>query len=449
MTAPIRHVVIVGGGFGGLACARALAGAPVQITLVDRRNHHLFQPLLYQVAGAALSPAEIAAPLRVVLRRQANCAVMLGEVTRVNPEARSVEVMAPDGPRTLHFDALVLAAGMRNAWFGKDAEWAPFAPGMKDLDDALEVRRRILLAFERAEWANSPDERRRLLTFAVVGAGPTGVELAGALVEIARRSLARDFRRINPTEARVVLIEGAPGVLPPYPPDLRRAALEHLLAIGVEVRVGHRVQDIGPQGVTIVPTEGGAAEFIPSATVLWAAGLRAVPLADALGVPQDRLGRLVVGPDLSLPGHPWIFAIGDLAASTDAEGRPHPGVAQNAMQAGAFVAGLIAAGKPPAERPRYAYVDRGSMAVIGRSRAVVSAGPMSLSGRRAWVLWLFVHLMALVGYRNRLMVFLQWAMSFLTWERSGRLIRDRERAAALPGVVTPPAPPSGPPGSPR
>jgi NADH dehydrogenase len=448
MSAPIRHVVIVGGGFGGLACARALAGAPVQITLVDRRNHHLFQPLLYQVAGAALSPAEIAAPLRVVLRKQPNCAVMLGEVTRVNPQGRSVEVLAPDGPRSLHFDALVVAAGMRNAWFGKDREWAPFAPGMKDLDDALEVRRRILLAFERAEWANSPEERHRLLTFVVVGAGPTGVELAGALVEIARRSLARDFRRINPTEARVVLIEGAPGVLPPYPPELRRAALEHLLAIGVEVRVGHRVQDIGPEGVSIVGTEGGAPEFIPSATVLWAAGLRAVPLADGLGVAQDRLGRLVVGPDLSLPGHPWIFAIGDLAASADAEGRPHPGVAQNAIQGGTFVAGLIAAGTPPAARPRYAYTDRGSMAVIGRSRAVVAAGPMQLSGRRAWVLWLFVHLMALVGYRNRLMVFLQWAMSFLTWERSGRLIRDRERAAALPGAVTPLAPPSAPPGSP-
>lgn len=430
---PRERVVILGGGFGGVAAARALRGAPVDITLIDKRNHHLFQPLLYQVAGAVLSPSDIASPLRSMFSGQKNLMVLLGEATEVSLADRRVTVRGPDGGlRDSPYDRLIIAAGMTNSWFGRDAEWAPHAPGMKDLDDALDIRRRVLGAFERAEWTEDREERRRLLTFVVVGGGPTGVEMAGALSEIARRSLAADFRRIDPTDARVVLIEANTGILPPYPSELRLSAMEQLVALGVEVRLGYRVSRIDEGGVNLA-LPNGPEERIETRTVVWAAGLKGAPLAGTLGVESDRAGRPKVLPDLSIPGHPEAFVIGDLAWATDPQGQPFPGVAQNAIQGGDYVGRLISAevaavakGRPAPPRGAYAYRDLGSMATIGRSKAIASVAGMQFSGRFAWLLWLFIHIMALVGFRNRVLVWLQWSWSYLTWQRHARIIRDRE-----------------------
>ena len=406
------HVVIVGGGFGGLQTARKLRRARVQVTVVDRSNHHLFQPLLYQVASAVLSPGDIAEPIRGVLRKQKNSSVLLAEVGGVDLDAKRVRC----GERWVEYDYLVLAAGVKTSYFGHD-EWAAEAPGLKTLNDALEIRRRILMAFERAEWSANPDERRRLLTFVVVGGGPTGVELAGALSEIARDALLDDFRNIDPSEARVILVEGNERILRAFPDTLPDKALRALRKVGVEVRLGERVTRLDERGV-IVGTEEIEAE-----TVLWAAGIQAEPIGANLDVPLDRSGRVIVEQDLSIPGHPDVFVIGDLAHFAHGLDHALPGVAQVALQMGACTAANIRktlAGKP---RKSFRYKDLGSMATIGRSRAIAVVFGLKLSGLLAWLAWLFVHLMALVGFRNRLIVLTQWAWSYFTYERNSRLIR--------------------------
>jgi len=416
------HVVIIGGGFGGLAAAKALAKAPVRITLVDRRNHHLFQPLLYQVASAVLSPGDIAAPIRWVLRDQENVDVLLAEVSRIDTDARKVHF----AERSMEYDALVVAAGVSHDYFGNDA-WAEHAPGLKTLDDALELRRRILLAYEQAEWCANPDERRKLLTFVVVGGGATGVELAGALSEIAQHTLRHDFRHINPSDARVLLVEGGDKVLPAFRDPIPASALKQLAKVGVEVRLGERVTKVDADGVVLGQTR------VEAATVLWAAGVRAAPLATSLGAPQDRAGRVIVEPDGSIPGHPEVFVIGDLAnhqhapkADGPAPERPLPGVAQTALQMGKHVAKCLAADRAGQPRPRFVYTDLGSMATIGRSKAVADVFGLRFGGLIAWLMWLFVHLMALVGFRNRIMVLVQWAWSYLSFQRNARLIREGE-----------------------
>ncbi|HEX7897541.1 MAG TPA: NAD(P)/FAD-dependent oxidoreductase [Planctomycetota bacterium] len=394
------HVVIVGGGFGGLYCARALRRAPVRVTLVDRRNHHLFQPLLYQVATAALNPSDIAYPIRSVLRRQRNATVVLAEAMRVDVPAK--KLVLADGE--LAYDTLVLAAGATHSYFGKD-QWAPFAPGLKTLEDALEIRRRVLLAFERAEREDDPAP---WLSFVVVGGGPTGVELAGALAEIARHTLKSDFRRIDPRSSRVILLEGAPRVLPPFPDTLSEKARVQLEKLGVEVRGGAKVTDIDALGVTV------GAERIPARTILWAAGVQASPLAASLGAPLDRAGRVLVTPELTLPGRSDVFVIGDLASVKDV-----PGIAPAAIQMGQHVAAGIARGEPP--RP-FRYKDKGILATIGRGAAVASIGKLRLAGWIAWWLWLLVHIFFLIGFRNRFMVLAGWAYAYLTWKRGARLI---------------------------
>ncbi len=411
-----RRVLIVGGGFGGLAVARALADAPVEITLIDRRNHHLFQPLLYQVASAALSPGEIAEPIRSLLSTQKNVRVMLGEVVNIDTAARTVGL----ADRTVPYDRLILAAGATHSYFGHD-DWAAHAPGLKTMTDALEIRQRVLMAYERAELATDPNQRRRCLTFVVVGGGPTGVELAGALCEIARKTLVQDFRNIDPSLARVVLIEGGDAVLAPFPSELRIRALRQLQKLGVEVLFGRPVSRIDADGVVV------GDERILSDTVLWAAGVAGAKLGAKLGVPLDRMGRVIVLADNTVPGHPDIAVIGDLACFQHTpDGKPLPGVAQVAMQGGARVAeNLLAeiAGKPL--RP-FVYKDLGSMATVGRSMAVAWLGRFQFSGLFAWLLWLFVHLISLVGFRSRLEVLFQWAWSYTTWERNARLIHESD-----------------------
>jgi NADH:ubiquinone reductase (H+-translocating) len=406
------RVVIVGGGFAGLAAARGLRRAPVRVTLVDRRNHHVFQPLLYQVATAALSPADVSAPIRGILRRQANLEVRMAEVVDVDLRARAVVLAGGD---RLEYDFLVIATGATHAYFGHP-EWAPLAPGLKTIEDATDIRRRFLLAFEAAEREDDPEARRALLTFVVVGAGPTGVELAGAMAEIARHSIVRDFRRIDPATARIVLVEGGPRVLPAYAPSLAAYAERALGRIGVEVRTGAVVTRVDPEGVEI----GG--ERIATRNVVWAAGVTASPLGARLGAPLDRAGRVRVAPDLTVPGHPEVYVTGDLAGLDGADGRPLPGVAPVANQQGRHAARnvrLALQERPP--RP-FRYVDRGSMATIGRNAAVLEAGRLKMKGLPAWLAWLFVHIFALIGFRNRAMVMLQWAWSYLTWQRGARLI---------------------------
>ena len=404
------HVVVVGGGFGGLHAARALARLPVRVTLVDRRNHHLFQPLLYQVATAALNPSDIAYPIRSILRRQANATVLLGEAVWVIPDRK--RLMLADAE--LGYDYLVLAAGATHSYFGKDA-WAAHAPGLKTLEDALEMRRRILLAYELAEREEDPARRAAWMTFVVVGGGPTGVELAGALAEIARHALARDFRRIDPRRARILLLEGGPRVLPPWPEALSAKAREQLEALGVEVRTGALVTDLDDRGVSL------GSERIEARTILWAAGVEASPLAKSLGVPLDRAGRAKVGPDLSVPGRPEIFVIGDLAA-VESGGKPVPGVAQAAIQMGRHAAAGIARSLRGEPRTPFAYRDPGSLATIGRGAAVAAFPRSSWSGWIAWWLWLLVHILFLIGFRNRILVLVQWAWAYVTFQRGARLI---------------------------
>jgi NADH dehydrogenase len=405
------HVVIVGGGFGGLYCARALGRAPVDITLVDRRNYHLFQPLLYQVATASLSPADIASPIRGILRRQRNVEVWMAEAMEVDVERRVVELK--DG--RLHYDYLVLATGATHAYFGHD-DWAPLAPGLKTVDDAVEIRRRFLLAFEAAEREADPDARRSLLTFVVVGAGPTGVELAGAMAEIARQSIPRDFRFIDTASARVILLEGAERVLPPYPPELSERAHRQLERLGVEVRTGAFVTHIDAREVHV------GDDVIPAGNVYWAAGVAASPLGRSLGAPVDRAGRVIVAPDCSIPDHPEVFVIGDLAQIRDEHGNPLPGVAQVAIQSGRHVAAMIRGDLADRPRKPFRYRDLGNLATIGRNAAVADFGRLRFSGYFAWLVWVFVHILNLIGFRNRLLVMIQWAWAWLTYQRGIRLI---------------------------
>jgi NADH dehydrogenase len=405
------RVVIVGGGFGGLSAAKALARAPFEITLIDRNNHHLFQPLLYQVATAALSPADIAWPIRAILRNQRNVKVMLADVSGVDTARK--EVIA-DG-RRVAYDYLVVATGARHAYFGHD-DWSGFAPGLKTIDDATALRRRILLAFERAENEADADERRRLTTFVVIGGGPTGVEMAGAIAELAKRALAADFRAIDPRCARIILVEAAPRLLTPFDPALSEAARRALVQLGVEVKLGAAVSECNGEGVR------AGDEFIGSRTIIWAAGVMASPAGRWLGGEIDRAGRLKVRADLSVPGHPEVFVIGDTAEVAAADGTPLPGVAPVAKQQGQYVARALIARAEGRTIEAFRYRDYGLLATIGRSRAVAQFGRLHLTGLIAWLLWSVAHIYFLIGFRNRSIVALNWAWSYLTFQRGSRLI---------------------------
>ncbi|HEV8530590.1 MAG TPA: NAD(P)/FAD-dependent oxidoreductase [Methylomirabilota bacterium] len=405
------HVVIVGGGFGGLYAARALANRPVRVTLLDRRNYHLFQPLLYQVATAALSAADIATPLRSILRRATNITVLLAEVEKVDLASRRLDLDRGH----MSYDALILAAGASHSYFGHD-EWERLAPGLKTLEDALEIRRRVLLAYEAAEREEDGAEQHALLTFVVIGGGPTGVELAGALAEISRETIARDFRLIDPTKAHIILLEGGPRILSAFPETLSLRAEEALRKIGVEVRTHAVVARVTPDAVWI----GG--EQIRARTVLWAAGVAATPLARTLGVPLDRSGRVLVDRDLSIPGHPEAFAIGDMCALVEEAGGPLPGLAPVAIQEGRATAANVLERLEGRPTRAFRYRDRGTMATIGRAAAVAVIGPLKLSGLVAWLAWLFVHIMFLIGFRNRFLVLFEWAWAYVTWHRGARLI---------------------------
>jgi NADH dehydrogenase len=418
-----HRVVIVGGGFGGLSVAKNLRGAAVEVTLVDRRNFHLFQPLLYQVATGALSPADIAAPLRAVLRRQRNVRVLLGDVTGIDTARRQVQLR--DG--SCEYDTLVVATGSHHQYFGHDA-WAARAPGLKTVEDATHIRSRILGAFEAAERAGASDLEtvRACLTFVIVGGGPTGVEMAGAVAEIAHDTLAHDFRAIDPSETRILLVEAADRILTTFPDRLSASAARALERLGVTVHTGARVTEIGSDAVDI--HLDGRVQRIPTRTVIWAAGVQASSLgrvlADATGVALDRAGRVVVEPDTSLAGHPEIFVIGDLACYTHQNGTPLPGVAQVAIQQGRYVARLIAARLRGETRPPFRYRDLGNLATIGRAAAVADFGRVRLDGFPAWFVWVFVHLMHLVDFENRVLVFMQWVWSYITRNRAARLITN-------------------------
>jgi NADH dehydrogenase len=405
------RVVVLGAGFAGLTAARTLAGADVRVTVVDRRNHHLFVPLLYQVATAALSPGDIAYPIRAILRGQANAHVLLGDAVSIDPVQR--ELVLTD--ERIPYDYLILASGSSHAYFGHDA-WEKDAPGLKSLEDALEVRRRILLAFERAEREPDPAKRRRLLTFVLVGGGPTGVELAGAISEISRRVLVKDFRSIDPREARIVLAEAGPRILPAYTPESSASAEETLRRRGVEVRTATPITAVDPEGVVA----GG--ERIDAGTVLWSAGVRASPLAASLGVTRDRVGRVAVDRDLSVPEHPEIFVAGDLALFPYQTGQPLPGVAQVAIQQGRHAARNVLRDIERQPRLPFHYSDRGNMAVIGRAAAVADIHGLRLSGYVAWLAWSFIHILYLIGFRNRFVVMFEWAWSYFSDQRGARLI---------------------------
>jgi NADH:quinone reductase (non-electrogenic) len=405
------RVVIVGAGFGGLNAARSLAHDKVQITIVDRKNHHTFQPLLYQVATAALSPGEIAEPIRSVFRSNSNVISLLEEVQGFDLDRRLVRT----GEQDIPYDYLVVAAGATHAYFGHD-EWKLFAPGLKTIEDALEIRRRVLLTFELAERQAVMGVSDEPLNFVVVGAGPTGVELAGTLAEITRHVLAHEFRNIDPSRARIILVEGGPRVLPAYPDDLSRSAEEQLRRLGVEVRTSTMVTSIEAGAVRIGETR------IVAPVILWAAGVAASALGKALGVPVDRAGRVLVNADLSIPGHPEVFVVGDLAALKDENGKMLPGVAPVAIQEGKFVAKTIRRDLARKPRENFHYWDKGSLATIGRAAAIAQFGKIHISGFIAWLSWLFVHIFFLIGFQNRLLVFIQWAWSYFTYERGARLI---------------------------
>jgi len=425
MSQPERpRVVIVGAGFGGLAAARALRNAPVEVLVIDRRNYHLFQPLLYQVATAGLSPADIAWPIRGILHDQENAAVQLGRVTGIDTARRQVLVEE----RRVDYDYLILATGARHAYFGRD-DWERVAPGLKKVDDATMIRRRILLAFERAETASEPAERAGLLTFVMVGAGPTGVEMAGAIAELARHALAADFRSIDPRSTRIVLVEAGPRVLPAFPASLSETARRALERLGVEVLTGRPVTACDAAGVAV------GEERIEARTVIWAAGVLASPAARWLGAACDRAGRVEVAPDFSVPGHPGVFAIGDTAAARGADGRPLPGIAPAAKQAGRWVGRLIAgraAGR--ADPPAFRYRHAGNLATIGRKAAVADFGRLRMSGFAAWLLWSLAHVYFLIGLRNRFVVALTWLWSYLTFERGARLITGGETETPEPST---------------
>jgi NADH dehydrogenase len=415
------RVFIVGGGFAGLAAAKALAGAPAEVTVIDRRNHHVFQPLLYQVATASLSPADISAPIRAVLRGQTNCQVVLAEITAVDLALRRLSITGAHG----EYDYLVLAAGATHAYFGHD-DWAQLAPGLKSLEDATELRRRILLAFESAEYEASEEARRAVLTFGIVGGGPTGVELAGAIKEIAGHTLPRDYRHIDTRTTRVILFESGPRVLPPFPPVLSARAQRDLERMGVEVRVNSTVTGVTGQGLHV------GEEFIPVRNVFWAAGVKASPLGKSLRVPLDRAGRVLVGADLTIPGHPEVFVVGDMAAAKSADtGEPVPGVAQGGLQMGHFAGRTIArevrGQSKSATRAPFVYRDKGSLAVIGKAKAVAQIGRLTCGGFVAWLLWGAVHIAFLIGFRHRLQVLFSWFWNWLLNARDARLITGDAR----------------------
>jgi NADH dehydrogenase len=410
-------VVIIGGGFAGIAAARQLRRAPVEVTLLDRTNHFTFQPLLYQVATGALAPSDITAPIRWILRRQKNARVLMADVRKIDPNERTVFI--DDEMRAIAYDYLIVAPGARHAYFGHD-EWEPYAPGLKAIEDASEIRRRFLLAFENAEKSENAVEREEYLTFVVVGGGPTGVELSGAFPFIARKALAPDFRAIDAGAARVILIEAGPRILPSFPEDLAQQAAQDLSDLGVEVRTGSTVTKVERDGVWV------GDEKIRARTTFWAAGNKASPLGAFLGAPLDRAGRVQVNPDLSVPGHPEIFAVGDLAVMVQ-DGRMVPNVCPAANQQGAAAAKSILRDLRHQTRRNFRYFNKGDLATIGRSRAIADFGKVRFSGRLAWFLWLFVHIMYLVGFRNRLSVLLQWSYAYFTYQRGVRLITDVER----------------------
>lgn len=424
-----HHVVIVGGGFGGLEAARRLANAPVRVTLVDRQNYHLFQPLLYQVATAGLSPGDIASPIRNLVARAPNVEVRMGEVTGVDLSAKQLTLA--DG--VLGYDSLVLAAGVRHSYFGRP-EWEGDAPGLKTLDDALEIRRRVLLAFEQAEREDDPQRRAAWLTFVVVGAGPTGVELAGAISELARFTVAKDFRRFDPRTAKVVLVEAGPRVLSAFDTGLSGKARASLERLEVDVRLQTRVLEVTSAGVQL--PDG----FLAARTVMWAAGVEAPALSKTLGVPLDRAGRVKVAADLSIPGHAGAFVIGDLACVELPDGSTLPGLAPVALQQGRHVADAIRASLDGRPARAFEYVDKGIMATVGRASGIAQAGALKLSGMLGWLAWLFIHLVFLIGFRNRLVVLLQWAWAWFTYGRGARLITGTTpvpppRSAAGPGAA--------------
>jgi NADH dehydrogenase len=405
------HVIIIGAGFGGLEAAKKLACKDVRVTVIDRTNYHLFQPLLYQVATAALSPADIAAPIRAILSKCRNVEVILAEVESVDVDAKKVKTADLE----IDYDYLILATGARHSYFGHD-EWEKLAPGLKSLEDAVELRRRILMAFEYAEKTADESARRAAMNFVIIGGGPTGVELAGAIAEISRHTLARDFRHINPSEARVILIEGEPRLLAAYPPDLSERARKQLTDLGVEVRTNTRATNLTEAGVQI------GDEFIPCRVKIWAAGNNASFVGKTLGVPADRAGRIIVNDDLTIPGHPEVQVIGDLANFTHQTGEPLPGISPVAMQQGRHAARNVLAMIKGCKPKRFRYWDKGTMATIGRNKAVADLRFMHLSGRLAWLAWLFVHIFFLVGFRNRLLVLIQWAWAYLTFDKGARLI---------------------------
>jgi NADH dehydrogenase len=416
MSASDPRVVIIGGGFAGLEAARAFGGAAMRVTILDRHNYHLFQPLLYQVATAALSPGDVASPIRWILRHQQNVEVLLANVKGIDPIANQVDV-EPGGP--VPYDYLIVCAGATHAYFGHP-EWADRAPGLKTLDDALEMRRRVLLAFEAAERASDPQEQRRLLTFVIVGGGPTGVELAGALAEIARQSLRHDFRHIRPESARIILVEGGPDILPAFAPLLRVAATSALERLGVEVRTGWIVTNVDADGVSWTRRDGPV-EHLQARTILWAAGVAASPIAKSLGAPLDRVGRVAAEPTLQVPGRPNVFVAGDLCALAQ-DGAPLPGVAQVAMQEGAHAAQNVLRAVRGEPLTPFRYKDYGTMATIGRGSAIADIHGVKVAGFFAWLIWIFLHIFWLIGFRNRLAVMGEWAWAYLTFQRRIRLI---------------------------
>jgi len=427
--ADVPHVLILGAGFAGLYAAKALRDAPVRVTVVDRRNHHLFQPMLYQVATAALNPSDIASPIRSILRRSRNTDVVLAEVASVDVDARQVRFT--DGA-TQTYDYLIVATGAHHSYFGHD-EWEPLAPGLKSLEDALAIRRRVLLAFERAERETDTVRRHAYLTFVIVGGGPTGVEMAGAVAEIRRYALRRDFRHIDPTEATVLLLEGGPRLLPSYPEKLSTQAKQKLRRLGVEVRTETFVTDVRPGSVI------AAGWTIPTQTVIWAAGNTASPVLRDLHAPLDRMGRAIVEPDCTIPGHPEVFVLGDAANFDHQPGGPLPGICPVAIQMGEYTARTIAgdlAGRP---RRAFHYWDKGQLAVIGRGQAVADIWRLHFGGFLAWVTWIFVHIFFLIGFRNRVLVLLQWAWSYITYSRGARLITGEgpDACASLPRIGIP------------
>jgi NADH dehydrogenase len=411
------RVVIIGGGFGGLYAAKELANKPVSMILLDRTNHHLFQPLLYQVATAGLSPGDIAQPIRHILKHAENLEVVLANADRIDVAEKAVVC----ADRKVPYDYLIVAAGARHSYFGHD-EWEQFAPGLKNLPDVLELRRRILFAFEAAEIAETAAERQNALTFVVVGAGPTGVEMAGAIAELAHKSLADDFHHVNPKDARIVLVDAAPRVLPAFTPGLSESARKQLEQLKVEVRTGVMVKDVGPDGVHV------GDELIPARTIVWAAGNAASPLGKSLGVELDRAGRVKVNEDLTIPGHPEIFVIGDMAVFTYQTGEPLPGVCPVAMQMGRHAARNILAAAEGRPMLPFRYHDKGQMATIGRNRAIADLKVVRFGGFLAWLSWLFIHLIFLIGFRNQVFVFLQWAWAYLTYSKGARLIYGTFRA---------------------